>query len=234
MSSLNVNIIKPIDNINKTSQSVGAEQAIKSEQTIDARKASGIGADRDESDRAEDLLAISTDGDTVQASKAGINASTTTGSLVSATEDGAVTQVSEEEKEELVSTNAMPGRADTRTVRDEQSKSAAQMLLEMNANNEKTVNETNSNEEQEVTSLAGMTKQQVEQLYREGRISESAYERNVQERADREEATEDPFARRMGQLNAQAQQEANATEGLLNAMKNGRADIVGDLFTQQS
>ena len=197
--STRISAIKPIESIadsakaNKQVQNKEKTETPVEEKT--AKQAEAISFSQN------DIVSISEDGDTVQASKAGINASGTKGILVSASEDGAVTQVSDDKGE------------------------------------------------REIDSLAGYTKSQVEQLYREGRISRYEYDQNMENRKKREEALEERnenkdlaklqedslnnFAKDMGKINSKAMNVNNANEGIASALDNNRINIVGDIFTQQ-
>lgn len=166
----------------------------------------------------EDIVAISDDGDTVQASKAGRNASGTAGELVTASEDGAVT------------------------------------LVEQPEDNIKAVEEVEEDDEntaqQKVSNLSGYSKQQIEQLYHEGKISRYMYDKNVEAREEREEAmntstdsreeiasqitAQEAFVQSMGQISARAQNIANTNQGIIEAMANGREDIAEKIFISQT
>lgn len=153
-----------------------------------------------------DFLAISEDGDTLSASKAGINASVTNGKLVSASEDGAVTQI-DEDAEDI----------------------------------------------KQITSLAGYTRQQVEDLYSKGLIDRMTYERNMELREERTNTDEEKddlqtsdheedanaqkmmddqkaFAESMGDISRQSMDMQIRAKAYTDALNNDRADIVNQIF----
>jgi len=203
--------IKAFDDENKAFKA--ESERIKSEIDSSLKKTEEVDFSKD------NLISISEDGDTLQASKAGINASTTKGALVTASEDGAVTQigVNKEIKE------------------NEDAKEAKEDALR---------------DTKKVTSLAGFSKQQVEQLYRQGQITRYEYDKNMEQRAEREEkmntstvseeevktqmSAQEAFSKSMGIISAQAQNIANADAGIIGAYNNDRLGMVGDIFTTGS
>lgn len=195
----------------------------------------------------EDIVAISEDGDTLQASKAGINASTSSGALVIASEDGAVSQIENDSKP--VDDSKNKNESKTVNVEETQSKSA-EIIAEQIEEVKESAEERKANNTSEVNSLAGYTKQQVEMMYLQGKISRYDYDVNMRQREEmaedsqesssetREEvirsqiSAQEAFAKSMGQISAQAQKVANMDQGIIDAYNNDRLDIVGDIFTK--
>lgn len=96
-------------------------------------------------------------------------------------------------------------------------------------------------DEELITDLTGLSKSQVEQLYREGKISRYNYEHNMERREELEEEADtetteenskfnDNMSRIIGDGRTQ-DLEANALE---TAVQNGRSDLMLDIFSNMS
>ncbi len=108
---------------------------------------------------------------------------------------------------------------------NEDASSRRELIIEEAAKNGNSVVET---AKEHVDNLTGLTEEQVEQLYRDGRISRYEYQQNMESR----EATEEQ-AQANGEANAALTQEtlANeavvaASEALVTAVDNGNADVM--------
>lgn len=189
----------------------------------------------------QEAVAVSADGDTLEASVAGQNASGVSGTLVTASEDGAVSVVGEEEEEKEVSTNGL----DTKP-------SPAERAIEQNEAREEKKEAIGEREEdsEQITGLAGFTRQQVEQLYQQGKISRGDYDRNMAMREEREaeSAEEDQTAaERVSNAQEAVGQAAETAQGVTEsaalieenkvlgeaidrAAESGKLDVVKALF----
>jgi len=92
-------------------------------------------------------------------------------------------------------------------------------------------------DEELITDLTGYTKSQVEQLYREGRISRYNYEKNMQRREELQQevnpnpaADDSQFISNMSQLAEAEKSQGVEAQALVKAADNGRTDIMLDVF----
>lgn len=181
-----------------------------------------------------DIVSTSDDGDTLEATKAGINASATTGTLVAASEDGAVTQLDENDEEEnLVRTNLLSPQTEERAFQTE---------------NTNIQPEDSANNQDQISSLAGYTKQQVEQLYIQGKISRHEYDQNMAARDAREEsnstsdaakeniasmqANDSRFNSEMNSIAARAADARRTEEIIANGLNNDNLSLISDIYNK--
>jgi len=111
--------------------------------------------------------------------------------------------------------------------------------------------ETSTEDETPLGSLNGYSGQQIETLYRQGRISRNDYQSEMDRRdrlkeqlsddsdnnnADRTEriAENRTFAQNMGKVNAAKTDGEIEDAAMVTAMENGRSDIALDIFTRQT
>lgn len=96
---------------------------------------------------------------------------------------------------------------------------------------EKAENKYLEQQKENVTSLIGMTKSQVEQLYREGRITKKQYDDNMDSREEAiKEIQDNDVSGKMTQTIEQGQKTQDTIENIFKAAENDRADLAAQIF----
>lgn len=173
----------------------------------DAQKSRVQSEDSRAKRQLEDVVSTSQDGDTLQVSRdaamrangtnegavtmRGRETESTTASLTddrNATADAARERLGMSRNEDNQRSNETDNRRNTADTVAQNDRMRGREIAQ--ANIEKSNQEASDNKQQKVTSLAGYTKMQIDQLYREGRISQQDYDAQMQKRQDQlEEAS---------------------------------------------
>lgn len=169
----------------------------------------------DETKVLGNVVAQSEDGDTLQENKESLEA----------LKDGLVLKKADSQAKEET-------KADSLT---KEELSPAQKYLEQQkeAAKKKAEQEKSESDEQdkEVSSLIGMTKSQVEQLYREGRISKDQYDKNMQLRDELAEKIQgNDVSAEVTKIVENGQKVQQDIENIFKASENGRIDIAAQIF----